>query len=341
MPLKIGVVDQSPVRTGGTGADALRETLELARLCERLGFSRYWLAEHHSTNSFAGSAPEVLLPMVAAATREMRVGTGGVLLTHYSPFKVAEQFRVLATLFPGRIDAGVGRAPGGDMRTVQALQYGRGALPIEAFPHQVEDFAGWLGNTFDRSAHPWGRVRAMPRGESVPDVWLLGSGGDSGYIAAELGASYSFAQFISGIDAAPFVRAYRERFRPSPALGEPRASVAVGVTCAETKDEARRLASGIELWRRRIMRGYDRGIPSPDEALAELEPGWQAPPLGQDGARLVAGTPDEVRGELLRVADHCGVDELLAVTVTHEFAARCRSYELLAEAMELEPRTEW
>ena len=338
-PLKIGVVDQSPVRTGGTGADALRETLELARTCERLGYSRYWLAEHHSTNSFAGSAPEVLLPMVAAATREMRVGTGGVLLSHYSPFKVAEQFRVLATLFPGRIDLGVGRAPGGDMRTVQALQYGRGALPIEAFPHQVEDLAGWLGNTFDRSAHPWGRVRAMPRGESVPEVWLLGSGGDSGYIAAEHGTAYSFAQFISGIDAAPFVRAYRERFRPSAGLAAPRASVAVGVICADTRDEARRLASGIELWRRRIMRGFDRGIPAPDEALSELQPGWEPIPLGTDGARLVAGTPADVRAELLRIAERCGVDEVIAVTVTHDFAARVRSYELLAEAMELEPRT--
>ena len=336
-PLKIGVVDQSPVRTGGSGADAVRETLELARRCDALGYSRYWLAEHHSTNSFAGAAPEVLLPMVAAATHSIRVGTGGVLLTHYSPFKVAEQFRMLETLFPGRIDLGVGRAPGGDMRTVQALQYGRGALPIESFPQQVEDLLGWLGNTFDRSAHPWGRVRTMPRGASIPDVWLLGSGGDSGYIAAELGTGFSFAQFISGVDAAPFIRAYRERFRPSPQCPEPRASVAVSVICAETADEARRLASGIELWRRRIMRGWDRGIPSPDDALAELEPGWEPPPPGVDGARLVVGTPDVVRAELLRIAEHCGVDEMIAVTVTHDFAARVRSHELLAEVMELEP----
>jgi alkanesulfonate monooxygenase SsuD/methylene tetrahydromethanopterin reductase-like flavin-dependent oxidoreductase (luciferase family) len=177
-----------------------------------------------------------------------------------------------------------------------------------------------------------------PRGNSVPDVWLLGSGGDSGYVAAEMGTPYSFAQFISGIDAAPFVRAYRERFRPSARLGAPRASVAVGVICADSREEVRRLASGIELWRRRIMRGFDRGIPSPDEALAELGPEWQAPPPGHDGARLVGGTPDEARGELLRIAGHCGVDEILAVTVTHDFAARTRSYELLADAMELEPR---
>ena len=338
--LRLGVVDQSPVRTGGTGADAVRETLELARRCEALGYSRYWLAEHHSTNSFAGSAPEVLLPMVAAATHHMRVGTGGVLLTHYSPFRVAEQFRMMETLFPGRVDLGVGRAPGGDMRTIQALQYGRGVLPIEAFPQQVEDLLGWLWNSFDRSAHPWGRVRAMPRGDTAPDVSLLGSGGDSGYIAAEHGTRFAFAQFISGLDAAPFIRAYRERFRLSAQLTEPRASVAVSVICAETADEADRLASGVELWRRRIMRGWDRGIPSPEEALAELEPGWEPPRPGADGARLVVGTPGVVRDELLRIAEHCGVDEVMAVTVTHDFAARVRSYELLAEAMELEPRAE-
>jgi luciferase family oxidoreductase group 1 len=263
-----------------------------------------------------------------------------VLLTHYSPFKVAEQFRMLDTLFPGRIDLGLGRAPGGDMRTVQALQYGRGALPIASFPQQVEDLAGWLGNTFDRATHPWGRVRAMPRGASQPDVWLLGSGGDSGQIAAGLGTGYAFAQFISGIDAAPFVRAYRERFRASAQLAEPRASVALSVICAETAEEARRLASGGEAWRRRIMRGWDKGIPHPDEALAELEPGWEPPPPGHDGARLAVGTPEAVRAELLRVAEHCGVDEILAVTVTHDFAARVRSYELLAEVMELEPRVE-
>jgi luciferase family oxidoreductase group 1 len=334
------VVDQSPVRTGSSGVDAVRETLELARLCERLGYSRYWLAEHHSTNSFAGSAPEVLLPMVAAATREMRVGTGGVLLTHYSPFKIAEQFRMMEALFPDRIDLGVGRAPGGDVRTVAALQYGRGPIPVHAFPQQVEDLLGWLDNSFDRASHQWGRVRAMPRGGPAPEVWLLGSGGDSGYVAAELGTSFSFAQFISGVDGARLVRAYRERFRPSVRLAAPCASVALGVICAETQDEARRLASGLELWRRRITRGVDRGIPAPGEALAELGAAWQPSAFGDDSARSVIGTPDQVRDELIRIAEHNGVDEILAVTVTHDPAARLRSYALLAEAMELEPRVD-
>lgn len=333
--LKLGVVDQSPVRTGGTGADAVRETLELARACEQLGYTRYWLAEHHSTNSFAGAAPEVLIPMVAAVTKTMRVGSGGVLLTHYSPFKVAEQFRMLETLFPGRVDLGIGRAPGGDVRTLQALQYGRGALPIEAFPRQVEDLLGWLGNTFDKRSDPWGRVRAMPRGDTVPEVWLLGSGGTSSRVAAELGCGYAFAQFINGEDGAVMVRDYQARFRPSERLAAPRAMVALGVICAETREEAHRLASGLELWRRRIMRGFDRGIPSPEEALRELDEGWSPPPVGTDGARIIAGTPGEVRDELHRVAARHGVDEVMIVTVTHDFAARLRSHALVAEAMRL------
>jgi luciferase family oxidoreductase group 1 len=330
--LKLGVVDQSPVRTGGTAADAVRETLELARACERLGYGRYWLAEHHSTNSFAGSAPEVLIPMVAAATETMRVGSGGVLLTHYSPFKVAEQFRMLETLFPGRIDLGIGRAPGGDVRPIQALQYGRGAIPIDAFPRQVEDLLGWLGNTFARD-HAWGRARAMPRGPTSPPVWLLGSGGTSAHHAAELGCGFSFAQFISGQDGAEQVREYRERFKPSDTFPEPAASAALAVICAEDGGEARRLAASMELWRRRIMRGMDRGIPSPADAVRELGEGWSPPPLGQPGARMIAGDPAEVRAELLRTAERYGVDELMIVTVTHDFAARVRSYELIAEAV--------
>ena len=333
--LKLGVVDQAPVRTGGTGADALRETLELARAAERLGYARYWLAEHHSTNSFACASPEVLTARVASVTSRIRVGSGGVLLSHYSPFRVAEEFRMLEELFPGRIDLGVGRAPGGDMRTVQALQYGRGAIPIEHFPHQVEDLLGWLANSFDRRTHPWGRVRAMPRGGGVPQVWLLGSGGTSAWHAAELGCAYSYAQFISGEDGLAMVRAYRERFRPSERFPEPAASIALGVVCAETADEARRLASGIAAWRRRIARGFDRGIPAPDEALAELGPDWNPPPLGADGARVIAGDPAQVRDELHRIADRHGVEELMLVTVTHDFAPRLRSYELIAEAMGL------
>jgi luciferase family oxidoreductase group 1 len=337
MPLKLGVVDQSPVPNGGTAADALRATLELARAAERLGYSRYWLAEHHSTNSFAGSAPEVLIPVVAAATSTIRVGSGGVLLPHYSPLKVAEQFRALETLFPGRIDLGLGRAPGGDPRTAQALAYGR-PFAGDVFPRQVEELGRWLANENFAADHPWRRVRAMPRGPGVPELWILGSGGQGALHAAEAGCAYSFAQFISGEDGAGVVGAYRERFRPSTRLAEPRASAAVSVVCAETREEAGRLASSMELWRRRIMRGLDRGIPSPEDALAELGQGWAPPSPDEPGARAIAGDPATVRDALLRLAERYGVEELMVVTVTHDPGARLRSYELLAEVMGLEGR---
>ena len=333
--LKLGVVDQSPVRTGGTAADAVRETLELARITERLGYSRYWLAEHHSTNSVAGSSPAVLIPAVAAATSRIRVGAGGVMLTHYSPLQVAENFRMLETLFPGRVDLGIGRAPGGDPRTALALQYGRGRIEIDAFPQQVEDLAAWLTDGFE-DGHPWRRVRAMPRGGGVPEMWLLGSGGSSAFYAAQVGCGFSFAQFISGVDGAGQVRAYRERFRPSSWRAEAAASVGLGVICAETRDEAQRLSASLELWRRRITHGRDRGIPAPGEALEELGPAWDPPRTGEDGARMIAGDPGEVRDELHRVAAHYGVEELMIVTVTHDWAARVRSYELIAEAVGLE-----
>src|SRR5687768_17016559 len=321
--LKLGVVDQSPVRTGGTAADALRETLELARIAERLGYSRYWLAEHHSTNSFAASSPAVLIPRVASVTREIRVGSGGVMLSHYSPLQVAENFRTLEALFPGRVDLGIGRAPGGDARTALALQYGRGRIEVDRFPQQVEDLVGWLSDGFG-DGHPWRRVRAMPRAGTVPEVWLLGSGGSSAFYAAELGCGFSFAQFISGQDGAAQVRQYRDRFRPSRWRAAPAASVALGVICAETQDEAQRLAASLELWRRRIMHGRDRGIPSPEEALEEMGATWTPPRPGEDGARMIAGDPGQVRDELRRVAARCGADELMIVTVTHAWEARVR-----------------
>jgi luciferase family oxidoreductase group 1 len=199
--LPLGVVDQSPVRNGGTAEDAIRETLELARICERLGYTRYWLAEHHSTNSFAGSSPAVLIPSVAAATQTMRIGSGGVLLTHYSPYQVAENFRMAEILAPGRVDLGVGRAPGGTGGATTALRYGREGVPVERFPDQVADLLEWLRDGFE-PGHPWSRVRATPRSSTTPQVWILGSGGETARLAAELGRGYAFAQFISGLDGA-------------------------------------------------------------------------------------------------------------------------------------------
>lgn len=334
-PLRIGIVDQSPVPNGATASEAVRETVTLARLADRLGFSRYWLAEHHSTNSFAGSAPEVLIPVVAGATSRIRVGSGGVMLPHYSPYKVAEQFRMLQTLFPGRIDLGLGRAPAGTGAAAAALRYGRPPIPVERFPEQLADLAGWLGESLE-PGHPFARVRATPRGTDVPELWMLASSGTTADVAARLGIGYSFAQFISGVDGSAAARAYREQFRPSPTLAGPAANLGIGVLCAETSAEAERLSLSLHLWRMRIMRGVDRGIPSPEQAEQEFRE-WGVPPeeLIREETRVVVGDPDQVRAALLDLADRYGVDEIMTVTVTHDPAARRRSYTLLAEAMRL------
>ncbi len=335
--LRLGVVDQSPVPNGRTATEALEATLELARLTERLGYSRYWLAEHHSTNSFAGSAPEVLIPRVASVTRDIRVGSGGVMLPHYSPYKVAEQFRMLETLFPGRIDLGVGRAPAGTGRAAGALRYGRPAIPVDRFPEQVADLIGWLGEAFE-PGHPYARVRATPRGTDLPEIWMLGSGGSTAEEAARAGCGYSFAQFISGTDGAQATRRYRERFEAGRPFQEASAHVAVGVVCADTREEAERLALSKHVWMMRIIRGVDRGIPSPEQAEEELaEAGIPLTELYPD-PRTIVGSPEEVRTAIHELARRYGVREVMTVTVTHSFEARRRSYELLADVMGLSSR---
>src|SRR5213592_1780771 len=238
--LSLGVLDQSPVRSGGNVADALHETLDLAELCDRLGYRRYWLAEHHSTPGLAGSSPEVLIGQVAARTSRIRVGSGGVMLQHYSSLKVAESFRVLETLHPGRIDLGIGRAPGSDQLTARALASG-GVVGVDDFVGKVADLLGFLHGDLPPQ-HPFGGVLAMPTGPTAPEVWLLGSSDQSAAIAAHFGTGFSFAHFIIPRGGAPVVRAYQRAFRPSAYLAEPRASVGVFVVCADTEAAALRLA---------------------------------------------------------------------------------------------------
>lgn len=336
--ISLGVVDQSPVRNGGSAEDAVRETLELARICERLGYRRYWLAEHHSTNSFAGSSPAVLIPQVASVTEAMRVGSGGVLLTHYSPYHIAEAFRMAEILAPGRVDLGVGRAPGGTGGATAALRYGREGIPVGRFPEQVADLIEWLRDGFGDD-DPWRRVRATPRSAGAPPVWVLGSGGGTARVAGELGRGYAFAQFISGGDGAPAFETYREHFEPSDDFPEPRTILALGATCAETTDEAVRLTLSKALWRMRIIRGVDRGIPTPEQAEAEFAAaGFDLDEIREElrnDARVLVGDPDRMRDQIVRHAEHYAADEILLVTVTWSHEARIRSYELIAEAMGL------
>ena len=332
--MRIGLLDQSPVRSGGTPADAVHETLELARAADRWGYHRYWLAEHHSTPGLAGASPEVLIAQVAAITSRLRVGSGGVMLPHYSALKVAEQFRMLETLHPGRIDLGIGRAPGSDQRTARILRHGVGGQGIEHYPQQIQDVVAFLHDDLPAN-HPWRGVHAMPAGPSVPEVWLLGSSDESALLAAHLGQAFCFAHFINEQGGAEVTRAYRWRFCASPDLAAPRSSVAVFAVCAETEEQARRLARSRDLFIVRLYTGRAGPYPSVEEAERYPYSPREQAIVHHARQRTVAGAPEQVRRRLLDLAGEYGVDELVVVTITHDPKARLRSYELLAEVFGL------
>ncbi len=338
-PLVLGVVDQSPVRKGGSGGDALRETLALAERAESLGYARYWVAEHHGMPSIASTSPEILVGQIAARTRAIRVGSGGVMLSHYSALKVAENFRMLESLFPGRIDLGLGRAPGGDQRAAAALAYPGQIRDVRFYPEQVDDLVAFLADDLDAS-HPFFGVHAGPSSGGMPELWLLGSGIDSAHLAAERGLAFSYAHFFG---AAPghgpaISESYRRRFRPQHFLAAPRVHVAVFAVCAETQAEAQRLAASLRLSRVQLARGTTSGIPSPEEALAvQLTPEEEAF-VARSQMPAVVGAPDQVRAELEAAAQAYGAQELGIVTITYDFAARVRSYELIAREFGLSGR---
>ena len=331
MALLLSVLDQAPIPDGATAADALRQTLALARATEALGYRRYWLAEHHGTRSLAATAPEVLVGAVASATSTIRVGSGGVLLSHYSPLKVAETFRTLAALHPGRIDLGVGRTPGADPVTEAALQYLPGVPGDERYADKVVDLIGFLHDRLE-PGHPFERVRAMPDGLPAPVVWLLGSSSHSGAIAAYLGQPFAFAHFITSSFGPQVMEAYRRGFEPSATLAGPEALVAVGVLCADTDAEAQRLARSAEVWGLR-PEGTERGpLLSPEDAAARTLTDLEEAKVAQGRAARVIGGPARVRDGLVALAQSYGVDELMLVTVCHDAGARRRSYELVADA---------
>ena len=336
MPL-LSVLDQSPIRTGGAAAEAVAETLELAQACERWGYHRYWLAEHHASRGLAGSTPEVLMAHVAARTSRIRVGSGGVMLSHYSALKVAENFRMLETLYPGRIDLGIGRAPGSDQRTARALAHGPGALGIEHFPAQISDLLGFLRGDLPQG-HPFRGIRAMPDGPTMPELWLLGSSDEGAALAAHFGTAFAFAHFINDEGGAEVTRAYAARFRPG-VLEAPRAAVAVFALAADTEAEAQRLAKSRELWITRLYTGRPGAFPSVEEAETHPYTDQELAIVHHAKRRTIAGAPEQVRDRLLALAGAYGAAELVIVTITYDFKARLRSYQLLAEAFGLDPST--
>ena len=333
--MRLSVLDQSPVRAGASPADAVRETLELAALCDRLGYHRYWLAEHHSLPGLAGSCPEILIGQVAARTGRIRVGSGGVMLSHYAPLKIAEQFRMLEALYPGRIDLGIGRAPGSDALTARALSPDGRGMSVERFPQQISELRAFMADEIP-AGHPHAAVRAVPEGPSSPPLWLLGSSDQSAVYAAHFGARFAFAHFINPHGGDQVMAAYREYFRPVPDCPAPEGALAVFVICAQDDEQAAWLRLSRDLWLVRLAQNRLGPFPTPEEAREHAYTAQERALLEANRARSLSGGPETVRQGLLELAGRYGVEELILVTICHDFQARMRSYELIAGAFGLD-----
>lgn len=323
----LAVLDQSPIAEGSTAADAVANTLDLARHCDALGFHRYWLAEHHASPGLAGAAPEALIGPIAVQTKRIRIGSGGIMLPHYSPFKVAETFRLLAALAPGRIDLGIGRAPGTDGRTAFALQRDRSRVMAHDFPEQLAELLAYLGDTMP-AGHAFAALskNLATGGGGSPAPWLLGSSMDSALWAAEAGLPYCFADFINS-DGARMAAAYRQKFKPSAWLAQPYVAVAVWTIAAPTRQEALDLAAPSAMMFAHLRQGRLIPVPSVEKALA-----WQRSyPDTTIDRRRALGTPAEVRAQLDEVRDLYAADEIMLVNILPDHAARVRSYALMAE----------
>ncbi|HEY3810691.1 MAG TPA: LLM class flavin-dependent oxidoreductase [Acidimicrobiales bacterium] len=325
------MLDLCPVPTGVTTGEALRRSIDLARHAEGWGYHRYWVAEHHNMPGIASSAPAVLIGQLAAATATMRVGSGGVMLPNHAPLVVAEQFGMLEALYPGRIDLGIGRAPGTDQVTALALRRSMEAMSAEDFPEQLEALLGFFAGEF-RAGHPYRRVRAIPAEGNQPALWLLGSSGYSAQVAGLLGLPFAFAHHFSAANTEPALELYRQTFRPSATLSEPYCLIGVAVVSADDTERAQWLHGSSRLSMLRLRWGQPSTLPSPQEA--------EAFSYGDADRALIASTTDAhvvgdagtVMAQLTDLAGRTGADELMVTTNTFAHADRLRSYELLATA---------
>jgi luciferase family oxidoreductase group 1 len=327
--MKLSILDQSPIIEGHDARRAVLETLALARRAEALGYYRYWLAEHHAIAALADPCPEVLVARLGAETSRLRIGTGGVLLPYYSAFRTAEAFRMLEALYPGRIDLGVGRAPGGDPRTAQAVA-GGGFPDAEQFPQQVWELAAHLADRLPPD-HPYKRVRLQPEVPTAPEIWLLGSSDYSGALAAQLGMAFAFAHFINPHGGEEVMRAYREHFRPGHEQS-PRTMVCTFAICGEDDQDAERLAQPIDLRRLHMALNIDSPVPTAEEAASHPYTVAEREYVAGQRARAVIGGPRRVREALETMARRYGADELMVLTITGDYASRTQSYERLIGA---------
>jgi luciferase family oxidoreductase group 1 len=331
--VRLSVLDQSTIVTGRSPDESIRESIALAQHCEALGYDRYWCAEHHNSDSQAGTAPEILIAAIAATTQRIRVGSAGVMLPHYSALKVAEQFRVLDAIAPGRIDLGLGRAPGSDGRTAYALNP-RAETAADQFPGDVRDLLAWLSGAKLIDGHPFRDIRAQPGGPTTPEVWILGSSDYGAQVAAFFGLPFCFAHFITdGRGVGQALAIYRDGYRPSALHPAPHAALCVWAMAAETQAEAAHLFRSRELSRMNRDRGIYAALPSPEEAMAHVYSGAETERAERMRSRALFGTPDVVAGKLRTLAAEHDVAEIAVLTTLHDKESRRRSYSLLAHEM--------
>jgi luciferase family oxidoreductase group 1 len=335
MRLPLSALDLSPIPSGSTAGDALRNSLDLARHADTLGLRRYWLAEHHNAGSLACSAPEIMIGQIAAVTRTIRVGSGGIMLPNHTPLKVAETFRVLHALFPGRIDLGLGRAPGTDPRTAAALRRSRDAMAIDDFPERLDELARYLDDDAPPRTGVTGTIRAIPTNVPSPELWMLGSGDAGGAaIAAQRGLGFAFAHHINPDNFTRALRRYRETFVPSEHRQEPWAILALAVVCADSDAKAERLASSGALAMTRFLQGVrDRPLPTVEEALAYRYDADEEALRAGRSSHVIVGSAARVRDRVMALVEEARADEVMVLTHVHSHEARKRSYELLAQVL--------
>jgi luciferase family oxidoreductase group 1 len=332
--IPLSVLDLSPVTTATPGAAALHNSLDLARLADRLGYKRYWVAEHHNLANIASSSPEIMIGQIAAATTRLRVGSGGVMLPNHAPLMVAERFKVLEALFPGRIDLGLGRAPGTDQVTSYALRARQDPRQGDDFLERFQELLLLERGGFPEG-HPFRNVHAVPTDVALPPIWLLGSSGYSAELAATVGMGFAFAHHFSEHDAATVMLAYREHFKPSAELAQPYAILGAAAIAADTDAEAERIAASADLHYVRRANGEYLPLASPEAAAAYPYTSADRERMARHRVRLVVGSIARVKERLLELAETTRADELMITTMVYSHAARRRSYELLAEAFGL------
>lgn len=332
MPMRLSVLDQSTIVAGTSPDAAIRESLALARHVEALGYSRYWVAEHHASLSQAGTAPEILIAAIAATTSRIRVGSAGVMLPHYAALKVSEQFRVLEAIAPGRIDLGLGRAPGSDGLTAQALNP-LAANAADHFPAQVRDLLAWVAGEKLVEGHPFRNILAQPQGPTRPQVWILGSSNYGAQVAAHFGLPYCFAHFITnGAGTEEAIGLYRDLYRPSADWPEPVAAACVWACAAASEADAERLYASRALWQLGRDHGVYAALPTIEEALAYPYSEAERARMAERRARAILGTGEQVAGQLRALAERLGIEEIAILTTVADPVARRESYRLIAGA---------